>query len=322
MYKFIRYFNQNRKAIYKFILIIVFVLLIIKLFDVVAAQQNQNRLNKINSSSLEKDNEIVKNTSVISNKSAIDGGQVDTNKLDLVEEFVTKFIKYCNESKIEEAYDLISEDCKKELFETLDIFKTDYYDIVFNNELRLFNMENWVGNTYKVDIFNDVLSTGSITDEYTDFITIVKQGDKEEYKLNLKRYIGKRVINKETEIQNIKVKVLNKDIYMDYELYDIEILNNSEKDILMDTKDDTKTVYLKDTKGAKYFAFTNEINDSEFIVRKDKTRSIRLKFSNDYSSSRSIKNLIFSKSILNYNQYEGLENKDEYKDFFELIVNV
>lgn len=320
MYKFMRYFNQNRKTIYKFILIIVFVLLLIKLFDAMAFQENQSRKNMSNS--LKNESVVIKNTSVISNESAIDGGQVDTKKLDLAQELINKFITYCNENKIDEAYNLISESCKEELFTSIDVFKTDYYDIIFNNDLRLFNMENWLGNTYKVDIFNDALATGSITDEYTDFITIVKQGNEDEYKLNIKRYIGKRTINKETEIENVKVKVLNKNIYMDYELYNIEIFNNSENDILMDTKDDTKTVYLKDTKGAKYFAFTNEVNDNEFIVRKDKSRNIKLKFSNDYSSSRKIKNLIFSKSILNYNEYEELENKDEYKYFYEFIINV
>lgn len=320
MYKFMRYFNQNRKAIYKFILIIVFVLLIIKLFNTIAFQQTQSRINNFNS--LKNDNVIVQNTPIISNQSAIDGGQVDTEKLDIAQELINKFIDFCNESKIDDAYDLISKNCKDELFETVEIFKTDYYDIIFNNELKLFNIENWINNTYKVDIFNDVLATGSITDEYTDFITVIKQGNEDEYKLNIKRYIGKRTINKETELENVKVKVLNKNIYMDYELYDIEIFNNSENDILMDTKNDTKTVYLKDTKGAKYFAFTNEINDNEFIVRKDKSKNIKLKFSNDYSSSRKIKNLVFSKSILNYNEYDELENKDEYKDFYEFIVNI
>lgn len=320
MYKFMRYFNQNRKAIYKFILIIVFVLLIIKLFDTIAFQQTQSRINNVNS--LKNDNVTVQNTPIISNQSAIEGGQVDTEKLDIAQELINKFISFCNESKIDDAYDLISKNCKEELFETVDIFKTDYYDIIFNNELKLFNIENWINNTYKVDIFNDVLATGSITDEYTDFITVIKQGNEDEYKLNIKRYIGKRTINKETELENVKVKVLNKNIYMDYELYNIEIFNNSENDILMDTKNDTKTVYLKDTKGAKYFAFTNEINDNEFIVRKDKSKNIKLKFSNDYSSSRKIKNLVFSKSILNYNEYDELENKDEYKDFYEFIVNI
>lgn len=320
MYKFMRYFNQNRKTIYKFILIIVFVLLVIKLFNTMAFQQRQNKFNNVNS--LQNDNIDIQNTSVISNESAIGGGQVNTKKLDIAQELINKFINFCNERKLDDAYDLISEHCKEELFETIEIFKTDYYDVVFNDELRLFNMENWIGNTYKVDIFNDILSTGSVTDQYTDFITVVNQGNEDEYKLNIKRYIGKKVINKETETHDIKVKVLNKNIYMDYELYDIEIFNNSENDILMDTKDDTKTVYLKDTKGARYFAFTNEINDNELIVRRDKSRNIKLKFSNDYSLSRKIKNLIFSKSILNYNEYEEFENKDEYNSFYEFIINI
>ena len=42
------------------------------------------------------------------------------------------------------------------------------------------------------------------------------------------------------------------------------------------------------------------------------TNDIQIKFSNSYSSSRRIDSLVFSKFVLNYDEYKDLENKEEY----------
>ena len=234
-------------------------------------------------------------------------------------DIINKFMEYCNEGSIEKAYNLLSDDCKEVLFETKEDFKDNYYDSIFNKETKLYTVENWTSNTYKVNISNNILATGKITNNFMDYFTVVKEND--EYKLNIKNYIGKENINKETENNNIKIKILKKDIYMDYEIYDIQIMNNSDDNILLDTKRNTKTVYLQDSKNVKYYAYTNEVIDNDFIVRKGKMKNIRIKFSSGFSSNRKIEYMIFSDLVLNFNEYEDYENKEDYTDIYKLNVN-
>lgn len=319
MYKLIRFYNQNRKKVWIFILIIVFLFAILRLLNYMAKQKNSSKIASENNS-IFINNSVKENSSIISNKSVVGGTSISTNKLNEAENVIDKFMNYCNDCKIEEAYNLLSEDCKEQLFETEEVFKNNYYDSIFNDETKLYTIENWTSDTYKINISNDILATGNITEEKMDYFTIVKQRD--EYKLNIKNYVGKNDINKEAEHENIKIKVLNRNTYMDYEIYEIQVTNNSENDILLDTKNDTKTIYLQDNKGAKFYAYTNEIIDNEFIVRKSKTKNIKIKFNSGFSSNRRINYMFFSDLILNYNEYEKVEDKEEYTDIFKFSVNI
>ena len=47
---------------------------------------------------------------------------------------VEQFLEYCKNNKIEEAYNLISDECKKEKYKTLADFKTNYYNKIFNKK--------------------------------------------------------------------------------------------------------------------------------------------------------------------------------------------
>ena len=321
MYKFIRFYNQNRKAIYIFILIIVFLYAMLRLLNNSIKEKNMSyNTNSINNNLTIGQANIVSSDTEKNTNTQIQDDKSTENNIRTPKKTIKEFIDYCNDNEIEKAYNLLSNDCKEELFQTKEIFKQQYYDVIFNNQLKMCDIEHWGQDTYKVEIYNDALSTGNIDVEITDYFTCVNQND--EYKLNIKNYVGKKSINKEVENKNIKIKVLEKITYMDYEYYNIQITNNSENDILLDPKIDTKTTYLQNGKGAKFYAFTNEIIDNEFIVRKEKTKNIKIKFSNNFSTNVKIKSLVFSNLILNYNEYENMENKEEYKDIYEFRINI
>lgn len=321
MYKLIRFYNQNRKKIWTIILIIVFLLVLLQLLNMLA--RNNNSIDNLN---LEINNNKNTNTStkenktVISDKSSVTGTSIPQSALNDVESLVDNFMEYCNEGKIQEAYELLTDDCKNELFRDLEAFRTEYYDILFSNGTKTYTIENWIGDTYKINMTNgDILSTGNITGSTVDYFTIDRQDN--EYKLNIKNYVGKSKINKERNYEDLVIKVVSKDAYMDYEIYNIEVTNNSDKDVLLDTKETTTSLYLQDTKGAKYYAFTNELNDNELIVRKGNTKALRIKFGSSLSSNRKMDYMMFSNFISNYNYYEELENKEEY-NFEQFAINI
>lgn len=318
MYKLIRFFNQNRKKIWMTILIIVFILGIIQLLNYLTKVNKEKNVNQIT-------NVIeINNTDkeLISDKSAITGESVSNTKLKNDTEIINEFVKYCNEQNVDLAYEMLSEECKEEMFPTIEDFYNIYYSKLFNGDKKTHTLENWSGNIYQVRFTGDILSTGDLTNNQTkqDYITTVKEDG--EKKLNINNYIGRENLNKTTEYKNVKITVTTVDTYMDYEIYNLSIENDSENDILLDTSDDTNSVYLLDNKDMKYYFYSNEIITNKLMVKSKFAKSLQIKFNNSYSSNRKINRLVFSKFVLNYDEYKILENKEEYNNFYQYRVNV
>ena len=307
MYKLIRFYNQNRRKILMTILIIVFILGMIKLV---------NYFSKTNINNNAEQNIVAKNTEVnqglVSNKSAVYGQNVSSKKIENDVDLINEFINYCNEGNINSAYELLTNNCKENMFPMVEDFNNIYYSKLFD-EKKSSTIENWVGDTYQVRFTGDILSTGDLSNNETkqDYITVVKEDG--ENKLNINSYIGRTTSNKTTEYKNIKVTVTSIDTYMDYEIYNLSIKNNSDNTILLDTSDDTKSIYLLDSKGVKYYSYSAEVVENILLIQSEFQNDLKIKFTNSYSSSREIDSLVFSKLVLNYDEYKDLENKEEYK---------
>ncbi len=317
MYKLIRFYNQNRKTIFKIILIIVLAIGLLQLINYFIKMKNKEEIDSSNIISTK--NNV--NSELVSDKSLISGGSVSSTKLKRDTDIINKFVKYCNEGDVNSAYDLLTDECKEEMFSSVEEFNDIYYLRLFGNEKKMYTIENWAGNVYQVRFSGDILSTGNLNNNETneDYITVVKQNNED--KLNINNYIGRKKDNKTTEYKNIKFTITSIDTYMDYEVYNLTIENNSEDDILLDTNDDNKSVYLLDGRGMKYYFHNSEIIENLLLVRGKLTNELQIKFSNSYSSSRKIETLVFSKLVLNYEDYK--ENSQEYKfDQVGLRVNI
>lgn len=316
MYKLIRLFNQNRKKFILIILIIAFGFLLLQLLNYYAGRGNKNTAQSTTNSNTS----VVNNSSsLISDKSQITGQSISTSKIQNDTEVINKFIEYCNKKDINNAYNLLSDDCKEVMFPSIQDFYDYYYVKIFDEDNKTYTIENWTGSTYTVRITGNILSTGNLSNSQTnqDYMTIVNQGN--ENKLNINNYVSSQKNNKETTYQNIKVNITQIDTYMDYEIYNLTIENNSKNTILIDTSDDTKSVYLTDENSMKYYFYSSEINESKLRIDSNYKSNIKIKFTNKYSSTRKIKNMVFSKMVLNYNEY--LNNKENY-EFYKFLVNV
>ncbi len=315
MYRLIRFYNQNRRRILIIILIIVFILGIIQLL---------NYFSRMKIAKEDKQNALIENTEinkdVVSEKSLISGQNVSGTQLNSETELIDEFIKYCNNKDLNSAYEMLSEECKEEMFPTIDDFYNNYYKNLFN-EYKTYTVENWIGSTYQVRFTGDILSTGNLNTNETkqDYITIVQNNN--ENKLNINSYIERKMPKEVTEENNVKVTIKSIDTYMDYEIYNLSIQNNSDNSILLDTNNDTKSVYLLDSRDMKYYFYSNEIIANRLMVKSKFTNDLKIKFTNSYSSSRKISSLVFSKMVLNYDEYKNLENKEEYQ-FNEFRINI
>ena len=255
-----KFYYNNKYKIWGIIVFIVVVLFSIYTLNNIVKIQNQNALTS-NVNNTNKINQSVSNNSntfMSSNKSGITGNEISEAEIDKVKKIIDQFITYCNQKDISKAYEMLSDDCKKVLYQDADKFKTLYYDKVFNGDNKQVGIENWISDTYKIKFIDDIMSTGKISDtNLQDYYTIVEDGNGN-IKLNINNFIKTEKINTETKEKNIKFNVLYRNVYIDYEEYILNVENNTENKIILDSKNDTKSIYVLDKNEVKYYAYSNE----------------------------------------------------------------
>lgn len=295
------FYNQNKRKIWKYVMILVLVIALVQILNFFSFLKEDNgeniKTNNINNSSLTNNTQ----SGIISNKSSITGEAKQEEVLTKAESIIKEFITYCNENNIQSAYNILSDDCKEELYQnSINNFKTSYYDEIFKNSTKLYTMQNWIGDTYVVSLTEDVLASGNLNSEkIEDYITIVNDNNGE-YKVNINRYVGKRIINSSSENNNLIIKILSKQIYMDYEIYEFEIYNKTGFDICLDTKDSTTSTYLLGSNGTKYISYINEVPKENLIIKNNLKQKLKMKFNNSYTSNREIDSVCFSQVIFDY----------------------
>lgn len=298
-------YDRNRKSILRFIIIVAFIIIFIQILNYFAKKEN------IKNNDLQEKNETKVNissgkTNVEDNKSSITGESISKDKLTTVSEVINKFVEYCNNGNNEKAYELLTTNCKEKLYPTIDIFENNYCNKTFSKEM-VCEITNWVGDIYKIKLKEDPIATGVITEEYIeDYFTLQKENG--QYKLNISNYIGRKEINKKVEEKDISITIESKDIFTDYEEYNIVVKNNSNNTIKMDSLDSTKTIYLQDNAGVKYYSYSHELLEENIIIKSKYTKRFSIKFAKVYSSGRNAQKIVFSNVILNY----GEENLNKY----------
>lgn len=301
MISFKRVFNKNFKRV--IIVLAIFLLLIIVI-------QLLNNMAKVNNEKKQSNIVIEDKKTYQSRNTVLSEDKVDKDTNNNISNLISSFINCCNNNKIEEAYNMLSSDCKSEMFLTKEEFKDKYHKITFGSK-KQFKIQSWLTKgiiyTYKVTLTEDMLSNGGkSTNTIEDYYTIVKENDT--YKLNINNFIGKRTINKSKILNNINVNVKEVYVYMDYEIYNIEIKNNSNKTILLDSKEKTNTMFVTDDNNNKYVSYNYEISDIDLLVNQNSSKNIRIKFSKAYNSNLKTTKIVFSDIITDYNIYKDNKN--------------
>lgn len=306
MYRIISWYHRNKKTILPILVVFIVVIVIVQLMNYI----EKNTINKNVSKNNVIEESTLNNISLSTQNSVISGGKITTSQKAI--ETLDQFIANCKEQNIEGAYNLLSEECKEEMYPSIENFKNSYYDKIFNGSEKNVSTENWIKDIYKVNYNKDFLTTGQYTKEDTiqDYITIVQNSNKE-YKLNINKYIGREKIEKSAEYKDIQVEVVEKDTYMDYEVYTYKITNNSENTIVLGDTQDLYSIYLEDSNAMKYTAYVQELSGAQLEISPNEVKNIKIKYYNKYSSEKQIKYAVFSKVILNKNSFSGLQ-KDNY----------
>lgn len=287
MNRIIRWYNQYRKEIWIVILTIIGIIALIQTLN----NYYKNNPKKESSSGTN----ITTTTYNNQNYSVVTKTEINEKVSKNSQTVIKDFFDYCNSGKIEEAYNLLSQDCKEELYPNIDTFKNQYYNKIFT-EIRIYNSTLWISNTnrntYRLEIMGDILASGKKDAmPIEDYYTVINQDGK--YALNISSYIGREEINISKTENNITVTILRKNIYMDYEKYEIKVKNETQGNLVFNTKNNTDSVYIQDENGLKYIAFLNEISEYDLEISRELTKTYNIKFNRTYKPKIDIEKVAF-----------------------------
>lgn len=313
MSKLSSWYNQNRKIIWLSILVVIAVIALIQVFN----NYYKNNISSNNSN-------ITTNIYTDKSYSIISEEKIDKETNQKQVDIIDNFINYCNDKQIESAYLLLSSQCKEELYPDLETFKSNYFDRIFTG-YKDHNIKAWISysntNTYRVELRDDILASGKISESFIEeYYTIVYENGT--YKLNIAGYIGKKDINKENTINNITIKVISKQRYMEYEKYNISIVNNTNNNIFLDSKEKTTSTYLVDNNDVQYISYNHELLDNDFLIRANSKSELTIKFDKTYKPNLEAKQLVFSDMILNYEEYINQEVKETYINRLKFNIDI
>ena len=321
MNKLIRLFNQNIKKIIVGVLAIIFIFVVINVLNEVAKENNKIAQNeskeKNNTSSVvnknNKENYEEESTSLITGEKVSDKYQDTFGKL------IDNFLTACLEGNEEKAYELLSQDCKDELYPSTGIFIDKYCKDKFTGN-RKYSFQVWSAKEpyiYKIKIFEDMLASGKANTDYIeDYYTITEEDG--EYKLNISSFIGKVNKNFENTQNGVIVKIKHIKVYLNYLIYTLEVENQTENTVLLDRRKETDETYLVDKSGALYLALLHENIEEDLLVEPQEKKEIEIKFSCVYQDNTKIAGMVFSKVVSNYEQYKT--NIEEYEEFYEIEI--
>ena len=304
------FYHNNKQKILITIGIVIFVLAIIQIINAILRNNREEELsNKNNESSIISSGSSKNETYLPSRTdSIISDSKVPKDRLEEDTKVIESFVNFGNANDVEGAYNLLSQDCKDEMFQTIDRFYEFYFKNIFN-EKRSYDLENWdsTGNrtTYRIKYQNDIMATGMINEEFIeDYITVIEEND--EKKLNINEFINKVDLEKKGQVDGLEANVTAKYYYYDYVEYDITFKNTTQGEIIIDTKDNTESVYLEDKRGVNYSWFGNEIANEELILNGGESVSLRIKFNKLYNQNRVDNKINFTDVRIN-NEQETLE---------------
>ena len=124
-------------------IVVVVVLIIVRLLNNYAIQQNTQN-----------------NNTQVQNENTTQQITYQENKV--YTSLINQFIEYCKNEQIEQAYEMLSENCKTELYPTIDDFSTSYYKRIFSQSRDIEVKYDSTNDTYQIVFYEDILESGKL----------------------------------------------------------------------------------------------------------------------------------------------------------------
>lgn len=293
------FFNKNGKLILRVIAIIFSILFIIKSLNFYYENKGKIRSEEIANNIRQGETKIT---------------QEDyTTKSNSVEITMASFVNYCNSKELVNAYEMLTDECKKAMFPTIEDFERIYIDNIYNVK-RNYDLARWSTEknkiTYLVTLYEDMLTTGGNSKSTQEYCTFIKQDD-ETYKLNINNYIYGQNLNVEKSIDGIVIKVKHVNVYQEYEELEVTVTNNRNTTICL--TENKNNVYLEKPQNTKYSSINSRFDRNELILLEaKKERTFNIKFNKQYDTDNMGGELVIEDVILDYDKYLNSEDGVDY----------
>lgn len=220
--------------------------------------------------------------------------------------FIEKYVEYCNTGNYKEAYNLVSEDCKKNYFDNDYDAYVDYVRNKFNAK-KCYAIQNYSNYNdkyiYSVKLFEDFLATGLTNSDYQyqeEFI-IASYNDKKELEFSVGNYIESKDLNSVASNDYLKVNIEAVTVKYSYEIYEIKIKNRTDYTVVLQDGYEANEVQL--VVDGDYRTTTNY--DIDIVLPPQSERTVSLAFPKFYDSNTTADAIVFT-SVRVLPEYSGI----------------
>lgn len=227
-----------------------------------------------------------------------------------IEDLVDNYINKCNDKDFSGAYELLTDDCKKYVFEdSLETFEK-YASSLFKTKKRysIQNYSNYGGYyIYNLKVIDDIIKTGLTGQEYAYYeekIAIKENGDK--LQLCVNNYMGYEEPKRVGEDDNIKIRIESRIRYYGYETYGVKITNKTNDYLVLYDSLVGQEVFLEVGDESR---MPSKVN-STIVLEPNETRTFNMTFTKYYDENTQDSAIIFNKIRIMEN-YTGKEQSEE-----------
>ena len=178
------------------------------------------------------------------------------------------------------------------------------FEETVNYELQLWYT---VSNCYTYRItYNkgNLLQTGGQgnSSNFLDYITLLKQNG--EYKLNINKFIRRQTLSKQGGSNGINITINSKCIYVDYEIYNMTIQNNTQNTILLNDGTNANNFSLIGRNNSTFSSVISELPMSSLTLDSQYRKTINIKFNKIYMTRSELDAMQMANIYLNKQQYD------------------
>lgn len=251
----------------------------------------------------------IPSTSYTPHIAIMDSSEVPVKQQEQIEQLIEEYIGYCNNKEYENAYNLLSNECKSALYPNLEEFKK-YVDNVFN-EKKTYSIQNYsnVDDTYiyEVSIFEDILATGLTgKKEFSEYVEkIVIKNDNGNLSLSIREYIGDVENYQVYEDEYLKVEVQGFEQSYETQTYKVKLTNRTEYKIVLANKTEKNEIMLELNNENRNM---QNISDNGIMLLPYASKEIEMEFVKFFDEEDEPISIIFN-AVRVLKSYSGLESK-------------
>lgn len=237
-----------------------------------------------------------------------------------IEQLIAEFVEKCNEKDYENAYNLLSEECRNNEYGDIELFKL-YVDSVFPNK-KIFNIQNFSNKdnvyVYIVTILNDILASGmnNETDNETYSEKFVIKDEDGQLKLSIRQYIGREECTYIYEDEYMKIKIESVDIKYDNVKYNLKITNKSDYYLVFSDYTVDYEISIDTSEGLK--RRSDEVLEP-ITVYDNETGEFSVKYTVFFDENTKVLGMLFD-YIRIYESVEAYENGDKPIEDFAVEI--